>query len=98
MGLKAQKMRRECYVPNGPVPGPSGIRVGSRRRGEGTRGGGRSWWCRPIGSALGVALLIALTATNESVGGFDHAWSVQGRSGGAAAASLIFFRLRAAHA
>jgi hypothetical protein len=49
---------------------------------------------RQVGSALGVALLVALTAKSESVSGFDHAWAVQAGAGGAAAASLFFLRPR----
>jgi EmrB/QacA subfamily drug resistance transporter len=49
---------------------------------------------RQVGSALGVALLVALTAKSESVSGFDHAWAVQAGAGAAAAASLFFLRPR----
>ncbi|WP_141955313.1 MFS transporter [Actinoallomurus bryophytorum] len=50
---------------------------------------------RQVGSALGVALLVALTA-GDSVSGFDHAWWVQAGAGVLAATSLLLLRRRAA--
>jgi MFS family permease len=47
---------------------------------------------RQIGSALGVALLVALTATSTGAAGFHHAWAIQ--LGGGALAALIMFVLR----
>jgi EmrB/QacA subfamily drug resistance transporter len=47
---------------------------------------------RQVGSALGVALLVALTSTGDQVGGFDHAWWVQTGAGLLAAASLLLLR------
>jgi EmrB/QacA subfamily drug resistance transporter len=47
---------------------------------------------RQIGSALGVALLVALTVMNETTAGFKHAWAVQAAAGAAAAASLLVLR------
>jgi len=49
---------------------------------------------RQIGSALGVALLVALTATSGGTAGFKHAWAVQAGAGAAAAASLLLLRPR----
>jgi hypothetical protein len=49
---------------------------------------------RQIGSALGVALLVALTATSDGTAGFKHAWAVQAGAGAAAAASLFLLRPR----
>jgi EmrB/QacA subfamily drug resistance transporter len=46
---------------------------------------------RQIGSALGVALLVALTAHN-TLGGFQHAWWLQTAAGVTAAASLTALR------
>ncbi|MDX3262978.1 MFS transporter [Streptomyces sp. MI02-2A] len=48
---------------------------------------------RQIGSAVGVALLVALTP-QATAAGFDHAWSVQGGAGIAAAAALLALRSR----
>ncbi|MFJ8613695.1 MFS transporter [Streptomyces sp. NPDC093675] len=50
---------------------------------------------RQIGSAVGVALLVALTAT-PATATFDHAWWVQAGAGLAAAATLLAFRPRPA--
>jgi hypothetical protein len=36
---------------------------------------------RQVGGALGVALLVALTAASERVAGFDDAWAVQAGGG-----------------
>jgi EmrB/QacA subfamily drug resistance transporter len=47
---------------------------------------------RQVGSALGVALLVALTAMNQSPAGFRHAWVLQAGTGAAAAATLLFLR------
>jgi EmrB/QacA subfamily drug resistance transporter len=49
---------------------------------------------RQVGSALGVALLVALTAMNENVAGFRHAWALQTGAGAVAAASLLLLRPR----
>lgn len=49
---------------------------------------------RQIGSALGVALLVALTTMNESAMGFKHAWAVQAGAGAVAADSLLLLRPR----
>ncbi|MFD9659921.1 MFS transporter [Streptomyces mirabilis] len=46
---------------------------------------------RQIGSAVGVALLVALTPQATTTG-FDHAWSVQAGAGIAAAAALLALR------
>jgi EmrB/QacA subfamily drug resistance transporter len=51
---------------------------------------------RQVGSALGVAVLVALTAMNENVNGFDHAWALQIGAGAAGAASLLLLRPRRA--
>jgi EmrB/QacA subfamily drug resistance transporter len=51
---------------------------------------------RQVGSALGVALLVALTATADPVAGFDHAWWVQAGTGLLAAATLLLLRDRTA--
>jgi EmrB/QacA subfamily drug resistance transporter len=47
---------------------------------------------RQVGSALGVALLVALTAGGHGVSGFDHAWWVQVGAGVLAATSLLLLR------
>ena len=47
---------------------------------------------RQVGSAIGVAVLVALTATATTVAGFDHAWWVQLAVGLAAAAALLTLR------
>lgn len=47
---------------------------------------------RQVGSALGVALLVALTAGGHGVSGFDHAWWVQVGAGLLAASSLFMLR------
>jgi MFS family permease len=49
---------------------------------------------RQVGSALGVALLVALTAMSNGTAGFRHAWAVQAGAGVAAAASLLLLRPR----
>jgi hypothetical protein len=49
---------------------------------------------RQIGSALGVAVLVALTATSDGTAGFKHAWAVQAGAGAAAATSLLLLRPR----
>lgn len=48
---------------------------------------------RQIGSAVGVALLVALTPQTTTAG-FDHAWSVQAGAGIAAATALLALRPR----
>ncbi|MFF4554420.1 MFS transporter [Streptomyces sp. NPDC001422] len=48
---------------------------------------------RQIGSAVGVALLVALTSQATPTG-FDHAWAVQAGAGIAAAAALLALRPR----
>ncbi|MCL2584396.1 MAG: MFS transporter [Streptosporangiales bacterium] len=53
---------------------------------------------RQVGSALGVALLVALTASDENVHGFDHAWALQIGAGVVAAAVLLLLRPRASRA
>jgi EmrB/QacA subfamily drug resistance transporter len=42
-----------------------------------------------VGSAVGVAVLVALTATNESTAGYDHAWIVLAVTGVLAATALL---------
>ncbi len=42
-----------------------------------------------VGSAIGVAVLVALTATNESIAGYDHAWIVLAVAGVLAATALL---------
>ena len=42
-----------------------------------------------VGSAIGVAVLVALTATNESTAGYDHAWIVLAVTGILAATALL---------
>jgi nitrate/nitrite transporter NarK len=42
-----------------------------------------------VGSAIGVAVLVALTATNESTAGYDHAWMVLAVTGILAAIALL---------
>jgi EmrB/QacA subfamily drug resistance transporter len=52
---------------------------------------------RQIGSAIGVALLVALTmggAAASGVSGFDHAWFVQAGTGVLAAATVVLLRHR----
>jgi NAD(P)-dependent dehydrogenase (short-subunit alcohol dehydrogenase family) len=49
---------------------------------------------RQIGSAIGVALLVALTAMHDDPAGFKLAWAVQAGAGTAAAATLFFLRPR----
>jgi EmrB/QacA subfamily drug resistance transporter len=49
---------------------------------------------RQVGSAVGVALLIALTATDNHLTGFDAAWWVQVGAGLAAAATTLLLRTR----
>jgi hypothetical protein len=49
---------------------------------------------RQVGGALGVALLVALTAASERVAGFDDAWAVQAGAGAVAAGSLLLLRSR----
>jgi hypothetical protein len=49
---------------------------------------------RQIGSAVGVALLVALTP-QATITGFDHAWSVQ--AGAAIAAAIALLALRPRH-
>jgi quinol monooxygenase YgiN len=46
------------------------------------------------GSALGVALLVALATAANAVSGYDHAWWVQAGAGLLAAASLLLLRRR----
>lgn len=48
---------------------------------------------RQIGSAVGVAVLVALTP-HATLTGFDHAWSVQAGAGLAAGIALLAFRPR----
>ena len=45
-----------------------------------------------IVSAIGVAALVAVTATNATVNGFDHAWWIQLAAGQLAATSLLALR------
>jgi hypothetical protein len=47
---------------------------------------------RQIGSAIGVAVLVALIASAPSTRTFDHAWAVQLALGLLAAASLLLPR------
>ena len=47
---------------------------------------------RQIGSAVGVAVLIALTANGNPVNGFDHAWGVLTGVGLLAAGFLLGLR------
>jgi EmrB/QacA subfamily drug resistance transporter len=47
---------------------------------------------RQVGSALGVAVLVALTATSNNVAGFHRAWAVQLGGGVVAAAVLLLLR------
>jgi EmrB/QacA subfamily drug resistance transporter len=42
-----------------------------------------------VGSAIGVAVLVALTATNESIAGYQHAWTVLAVTGVLAAVALL---------
>jgi EmrB/QacA subfamily drug resistance transporter len=42
-----------------------------------------------VGSAIGVAVLVALTATNASTAGYDHAWIVLAVTGVLAATALL---------
>jgi EmrB/QacA subfamily drug resistance transporter len=49
---------------------------------------------RQIGSAVGVALLIALTSGGDPVSGYDHAWILQAAVGVLAALSLLTFGRR----
>jgi hypothetical protein len=46
---------------------------------------------RQVGSAIGVALLVALTATSIPLHGYEHAWEVQIGSGLVAATVLSLF-------
>ncbi|WP_329550479.1 hypothetical protein [Streptomyces sp. NBC_00696] len=48
---------------------------------------------RQTGSAVGVAVLVALTP-HAAITGFGHAWSVQDGAGLAAAGALIVLRPR----
>lgn len=47
---------------------------------------------RQVGSAIGVAVLVALTTTATSVTGFQHAWAVQVAAGLVAAGTLLALR------
>jgi hypothetical protein len=47
---------------------------------------------RQVGSAVGVAILIALTAGGNPINGFDHAWEVQTGVGLLAAGFLFGLR------
>jgi MFS family permease len=42
-----------------------------------------------VGSAIGVAVLVALTTTSQSIAGYDHAWIVQAVTGVVAAGALL---------
>jgi EmrB/QacA subfamily drug resistance transporter len=44
---------------------------------------------RQVGTAIGVAVLVALTAMSESTAGYDHAWIVQAATGMLAAVALL---------
>jgi MYXO-CTERM domain-containing protein len=44
---------------------------------------------RQVGSAVGVAVLVALTATTGSTTGYDRAWCVQTAAGLLAAGALL---------
>ncbi|MEU8951928.1 hypothetical protein [Streptomyces sp. NPDC048489] len=50
---------------------------------------------RQIGSAVGVAVLVALAPT-PTTGAFDHAWWVQAGAGTAGAVALLIPRPRSA--
>jgi MFS family permease len=49
---------------------------------------------RQVGSAIGVAVLIALTAAGAGTAGFDHSWWVMAGSGLFAAGTLLTLRRR----
>jgi integral membrane sensor domain MASE1 len=42
-----------------------------------------------VGSAIGVAVLVALTTTRQTTAGYHHAWIVQAAIGVAAATTLL---------
>jgi hypothetical protein len=44
---------------------------------------------RQVGGAVGIAVLVALTATAESTAGYDRAWCVQTAAGLLAAGALL---------
>lgn len=51
---------------------------------------------RQVGGAIGVAVLIALTAGGNPINGYDHAWGVQTCMGLLAAGFLLGFHERRA--
>jgi hypothetical protein len=53
---------------------------------------------RQVGSAVGVALLVALTSGADPITGYDHAWSVQAAAGLLAAIGLVTFGRRTTRA
>jgi EmrB/QacA subfamily drug resistance transporter len=85
-------------VSGGLSQAPMFAAAGTLAPGRATTGSAVLNMSRQVGSALGVALLVALTAMNETVAGFEHAWAVQAGAGAAAAASLLLLRSRAGQA
>ncbi|WP_164662891.1 MFS transporter [Streptomyces sp. S1A1-7] len=67
--------------------------AGTLAPGRATTGSAVLNMSRQIGSAVGVALLVALTPQATTTG-FDHAWSVQAGAGIAAAGALLALRPR----
>jgi quinol monooxygenase YgiN len=83
-------------ISGGLSQAPMFAAAGTLRPDRATTGSAVLNMSRQVGSAVGVALLVALTATANSVSGFDDAWWAQAAAGLLAATVLLLLRQRGA--